>query len=147
VVTADAAALALSMGRSVAEELMADTCTIGRPTGDPVTDPVTGVVSTPLTQVYPDPSWPADHRWKHGPCMVQTYEAQEHNPEAGGATFTVQRYTVKVPVGSFAPKIGDVIDMTTAGFDPNLVGRRYRVVALLHKTRATQYRLGVEEDV
>lgn len=143
--TADDAAFALSMGRTVAVELMVDACTVGRPNGTPVTDPDTGEVTAPLAPVYPDPEWPDEHPWKHGPCKVQTYEAQESNPEAGGATFTVQRYAVHVPVGSFAPQTGDVVEITATEFDPNLVGRKYRVVALLHKSMATAYRLGVEE--
>lgn len=132
--------------RRRAESLMFDTCVISAP-GESVTDPVTDVVTTPLVQLYPDPSWPAGHRWKHGPCKVQTWEAQESNPEAGGGTFTVQRYRIDVPVGSFAPDVGHVVELKTAALDPNLAGRWYRVAALLHKTMATAYRLGVSEEV
>jgi hypothetical protein len=124
---------------------MLDTCTIGD-LGEVATDPDDGAVTTPIVPVYPDPEWPDDHPWKHGPCKVQTWEAQESNPEAGGAVLTVQRYAVHTPVGSFAPQIGHVVEIGTAALDPNLTGRRYRVVALLHKTLATAYRLGVLED-
>jgi hypothetical protein len=120
--------------RAEAESLMVDACTVGRP-GDPVTDPNTGVVTAPLTPLYA------------GKAKVQTWQAQESNPEAGGATFTVQRYAVHVPVGSFSPEVGDVVTITAAALDANLVGRKYRVVALLHKSMATAYRLGVEEMV
>jgi len=130
--------------RADAESLMLDTCTIGDP-GDPVTDPDTGEVTTPLVVKYPDPSWPDDHPRKHGPCKIQGLDPQELNPEAGGATLTVQRYRVDVPVGSFVPAVGDVVEVVTARLDPNLIGRRYRVVALLHKSFATAYRLAVEE--
>lgn len=126
------AAAALLAGRAQAESLMVDSCTIGRP-GPAVTDPDTGEITHPATQVYA------------GKAKVQTWEAQESNPEAGGATFTVQRYAVHVPVGSFAPRVDDVVTITSAALDPNLTGRRYRVVALLHKSLATAYRLGVEE--
>lgn len=119
--------------RADAESLMLDTCTIGD-LGDPVTDPDTGEVTTPLVPEY------------DGRCKVQTWEAQESNPEAGGAVLTVQRYAVHIPVGSYTPEIGHVVEIGTAGMDPNLAGRRYRVVALLHKTLATAYRLGVLED-
>lgn len=119
--------------RADAESLMLDTCTIGT-LGAPVTDPVTDVVTTPLeSSLYT------------GKAKVQGLDPQEGNPEAGGATLTVQRYRVDIPVGSYAPKIGHVVEITAARLDPNLVGRRYRVVALLHKTMATAYRLGVEE--
>lgn len=139
------AASAVRRGRAAAVRQMLDTCAIGE-LGDPVTNPDTGVVTTPLVVEYPDPDWPEDHPWKHGPCKVQTWEAQESNPEAGGAVLTVQRYQVHTPVGSFAPQIGHVVEIGTAALDPNLAGRRYRVVALLHKTLATAYRLGVTED-
>lgn len=131
--------------RADAESLMLDTCTIGDPL-DPETDPDTGEVTTPIDPRYPDPEWPEDHPWKHGPCKVQGLDPQELNLEAGGAVLTVQRYRVDVPVGSYVPAIGDVVEVGTARLDPNLVGRRYRVVALLHKSYATAYRLAVEED-
>lgn len=130
--------------RGDAESLMLDACTIGDP-GEPVTDPDTGMVTTPLTARYPDPAWPDEHPWKTGPCKIQGLDPQELNPEAGGATLTVQRYRVDVPVGAYVPAIGDVVEVGTARLDPNLVGRRYRVVALLHKSYATAYRLAVEE--
>jgi hypothetical protein len=118
--------------RADAESLMLDTCKIVRP-GDPVTDPVTDVVTTPLESLYT------------GKARVQGLDPQEGNPEAGGATLTVQRYRVDIPVGAYVPDIGHVVEITAAALDPNMVGRRYRVVALLHKTLATAYRLGVEE--
>jgi hypothetical protein len=130
--------------RRDAESAMLDRCTVGIP-GAVETDPDTGQTTPSLTAVYPDPAWPDDHPWKHGPCKVQTYEAQESNPDVGGSTRTVQRYAVHLPVGSFAPQVGAVIQLHTAAIDPNLAGRVYRVVALLHKTMATAYRLGVEE--
>lgn len=126
------ATVALLAGRARAESLMLDSCTIGD-LGDPATDPDTGEVTTPIDALYA------------GRCKVQTWEAQESNPEAGGAVLTVQRYAVHIPVGSYAPAIGHVVEVSSAALDPNLTGRRYRVVALLHKTLATAYRLGVEE--
>jgi hypothetical protein len=137
------AASTLLAGRAKAESHMLDTCTVSR-LGPPVTDPVTGVVTTPPTLVYGTLEAP-------GRCKVQTYEAQESNPEAGGGTLTLQRYRVDVPVArttaDYGPKIGDVVTIATAAVDPHMVGRQYRVVALLHKTLATAYRLGVEEVV
>lgn len=112
---------------------MVDSCTVHRVIpGETVTDPVTGVDSPATEQVYA------------GRCRVQTFEPHERNPELGGATATVQRYAVHVPVGSFEPHIGHVVTITAAALDPHLVGRVFRVVALLHKTASTAYRLGVE---
>lgn len=119
-------------GRRLAESLMTDTCTAKRVTGS-TTDPLTGVETPTYTPLYT------------GRCKVQSADPQEANPVAGGATYTVQRYTVHVPVGAFAVAIGDVFTITAASLDALLVGRTYRVVALLHKTHATAYRLAVEE--
>jgi hypothetical protein len=141
---ADAAQLALSMGREAAVELMGDECTIVR-LGEPSTDPDSVGEPPPSAQLYPDPEWPEDHPWKHGPCKVQGLDPQELNPEVGGAILTVQRYRVDIPVGGYAPAVGDVVALGVARFDPNLTGRKYRVVALLHKSYATAYRLAVEE--
>lgn len=117
--------------RFIERESLLDEGTVSRVDEMGERDPLTG--EWPMVSVY------------DGPMSVETYEAQESNPEVAGATLTVQRYIVKVPVGSFAPQIGDVVTITAAALDPNLAGREYRVVALLHKTAATAYRLGVEE--
>lgn len=139
---ADLVGFATRMGRGVAEKTMVDSCTITVPgVGEP--DPVTG--ARPRVTVYPDPEWPDDHPWKWGPCKVQSFVAQEANPEAAEAVFTVQRYRVDVPVGSFEPVVGAEVTVGTATLDPNLTGRTLRVVALLHKTAATAYRLAAEE--
>lgn len=138
----DAIRAALPRLRAQAESMMLDACTITVP-GDGEQDPVTG--ERDRVTVYPDPDWPAEHPWKHGPCKVQSVDGQEANPAAGGAIYTVQRYRVDVPVGSFAPVVGAEVTMGAVTFDPNLTGRKYRVVKLLHKTAATAYRLAVEE--
>jgi hypothetical protein len=111
---------------------MLDTCTVQTVTGE-TTDDLTGATVPIYELAYT------------GRCKVQTAEALERNPETGGATLTVQRLTVHVPVGSFAPAVGQVVTVTATALDPYLVGRQFRVVALLHKTAATAYRLGVEE--
>ena len=113
---------------------MVDSCTVAHvSTSEFTTDPVTGVDTPVTTQVYA------------GKCKVQTYEPYERNPEVGGATVTVQRYAVHVPVGSFEPEVGHVVTITAAALDSHLAGRSFRVVALLHKTASTAYRLGIEE--
>ena len=115
---------------------MLDAGTIERP-GATVNE-TTGIPT--WTKVYPaDPAAPS------GPLSVETYEAQESNPEVAGAQVTLQRYRVKVPVGTYAPAVGDRVTITASTLDANLVDHKYRVVALLHKTAATAYRLGVEE--
>ena len=120
----------IARGRNLAEALMVDTVSIARP-GDP--DPLTGRPT--MTNVYA------------GKAKVQTYQAQEARPEAGGHVYTVQRYAVHVPVGAYSPAVGDVVTVTVGTLDPLLADRTFRVVALLHKSMATAYRLAVEEVV
>lgn len=115
---------------------MLDTCTVSRVTGT-TTDEWGNV--TPVTeQVYA------------GRCKVQTFLPQEQNPEAGGATLTVQRYSVHLPVarttGDYAPLEGDIVTITASRMDPHLVGRTYRIVAPHFESTGTAYRVGVEES-
>ncbi|MGE9351547.1 DUF6093 family protein [Isoptericola variabilis] len=126
------AAGVLRRGRRSAAKLMVDVVRVVR-LGAQVVDPITGDLVQPEAEVYA------------GKAKVQTYEAQEATPAAGGHTYTVQRYAVHLPVGAYAPEVGDVVTVTAALMDPNLTGRKFRVVALLHKSLATAYRLGVEE--
>lgn len=129
----DAIAAALPGLRAQAESRMYDSCVIVD-LGDPVTA-ASGAVTVPGEVVYT------------GKCEVSTYEPYERTPEAGGTTSTVQRYKVKVPVGSYVPEVGQVVEITASRFDPNLVFRQYRVQGLLHKSAATAYRLLVDEYV
>lgn len=128
------ASSALLAGRVAAERLMLDTCTIHDGSGG--FDPESGepTLGEPIYS---------------GRCKVATYEPYERNPEAAGGTLTIQRYSVHVPVArtetDYRPDEGHVVTITAAESDPHLVGREYRVVALLHKSHATAYRLGVEE--
>lgn len=121
---------ALESGRRLAESLMVDAVAVVRPTG--AVDPLTG---EPITSaVY------------SGPAKVQTYEAFERQAEVGGGTVTVQRYTIHLPVGSYEPRVNDLVTVTAATLDANLVGRRYVVSGLLHKSFATSYRLLVDDN-
>jgi hypothetical protein len=82
-----------------------------------------------------------------GPGKVQSYEAFEQTPEAGEHRYTRQRYSVHVPVSAGSIQIGDVCTIEAASLDPQLVGRKYRVTGLLHKSQATAQRLLVDEYV
>lgn len=123
--TAESAVLA---GREAAARQMIDACTVTRENKDADPDPLG---HQPRAEVY------------SGRCKVQTWEAQEARPESAEFEYTVQRYYVHVPVGSYAPAVGDVVRIDAARMDPNLTGREFRVVALLHKSLATAYRLAV----
>ncbi|MDF2915988.1 MAG: hypothetical protein K0S70_205 [Microbacterium sp.] len=117
-------------GRKRAEALMIDAVSVSRPTG--AVNPITGQPTTSV--VYT------------GKAKVQTYEAFEKQPEVGGGTVTVQRYTVHLPIATYVPRVGDVVTVTAAVLDSNLVGRRYVVQGLLHKSFATSYRLLVDDN-
>lgn len=126
------AADAVAEGRTQAELLMFDACIVDRP-GPVVTDPDSGVAAPSLSRIY------------EGKCKVQQTIAQSSNPTAGGHSFTVQstRWDTPVSAGPFA--VNDVVTMTGAVLDPQLVGRVYRVVELFHKSGATAQRVRVEE--
>jgi hypothetical protein len=111
---------------------MVDACTVRAVTGVTVNG-TTGVSTPTYSTLYT------------GKCKVQSDSPRAANPDQGGTTMTVQRSRVDFPVGSFTPAIGHVITITASDLDPGLVGRMFRVVALLHKSMATTYRLAVEE--
>jgi len=122
---------AVFAGRSAAEALMLDTCTVHRP-GEPVTD-VDGKVTASLTLMYT------------GPCKIQQTLAQSSNPEAGGHQYTVQDTRWDTPVAAGVFEVDDVVTIIGAVLDPQLVGRVFRVTEPFHKTGATAQRTRVEE--
>lgn len=126
---------ALSRGRCMAESLMVDTCVVTRLTGETVTDPVTGVDTEVTIEVY------------SGKAKSQTYEGYEQITQTGGHTYTVQRYSVHFPVGSFVPQVGDVITWTACQHDPSLVGTSERIAGLFSKSYATAQRVFVDRGV
>jgi len=125
---------AVLAGRAAAERNMLDTCTVQAVTGSSV-DPNTGAEVPTYALVYT------------GRVKVQSGATQESTPEAGGATLTVQRSEAHFPVGAFVPAVGQVVTVTAAALDPLMAGLTFRVVALLHKSAATAYRLAVTEVV
>lgn len=125
---------AVLRGRVAAEAQMRDSCAVHRP-GQPVTDPVTGKVTAPLAPIY------------SGRCKVQQTISQASNPAAGGHSFTVQGSRVDFPVSVGPLQVSDVVTMTASVLDPQLVGRKFRVVETFHKSGATAQRTRVEEVV
>lgn len=118
-------------GRTAAESLMLDTCTVHRP-GAPSTD-ADGNVTPSLTLLYT------------GPCKIQQTLAQSSNPVAGGHAFTVQDTRWDTPVGEGPFEVNDVVTIVEAVLDPQLTGRVYRVTDPFHKSGATAQRTRVEE--
>lgn len=124
----------LARGRVAAEALMLDACTVHRP-GAVVTDPDTGVAAPSLTLVYT------------GKCKVQQTLAQSSNPEASGHAFTVLDTRWDTPVGAGPFVVDDVITMTVATEDADLVGQVFRFKEPFHKSLATAQRARVEAVV
>lgn len=118
----------------MAEALMRDTCTVTRPDdAQEVTDPVTGVVAFGGAEVYA------------GRCKIQTGQVQEATPDTAGRVVTVQRYQLHMPVDAGPVAVGDLVRITAAAHDGQLVGRTYRITATHHKTMATAQRTEILE--
>lgn len=122
----------LSRARRTAERLMVDECTIRRNLGLS-TDPDSGVVSPTYETVY------------QGKCKVQTFTNRELMKSGGEHEFIIQRYEVQIPVAAVGVQTNDEAVIDASMFDPDLVGRAYRVVGLMNKSEGTARRLGVEE--
>lgn len=111
---------------------MTDTCTITRVTGQS-TDGTTGVVSDTTSAVYT------------GACKVQVRDVDAQNPEAGDHAYTVLKLRVDIPAATTGVAVGDLVTITAAVYDAELVGKTFRVVAPFHGSLKTARRLPVEE--
>ena len=121
----------LARGRRAAEALMTDTVRVSRASGQPVTDPVTGVVSTPSMVVY------------EGIGRVQG-RATEAKTVDGVQVYVLSDLTVQLP-SVVAPISDDEVEVLSCLMDPLLVGRTFRVKAAPRKSHATMTRCEVEE--
>lgn len=115
---------------------MVDACEIARAGREPVTDPDTGVVT-----------YPTGAPFYRGRCLVQLPNVQEFDVQAGEREWTEQRARIDVPMSVTGIRIDDVVTVTGSTLDPDLVGRRYVVAGLMHKTYATARRLRCTEVV
>lgn len=112
---------------------MVDTCEVRSPATFGALDPDTGLrVETPGAVVY------------SGHCKVQTFEAHEAGPDSGDHVFSVQRSKLHLPTTAEVA-VDCIATITASALDPNLVGRRFRIGAFLHKTYATANRVQVDE--
>lgn len=122
-------------GREAAEALMVDACTIKRRSGQ-TSNPTTGDVTD---------TYAAAHYT--GKCKVQSREVEVATPEAGEQTVNTLTLRVDVPMSATGITAGDVVTITAAVYDPDLVNRSFRVVAPFHGSLKTARRLPVEEVV
>jgi hypothetical protein len=125
---------AVLAGRSAAESLMVDACTITRP-GVPVTDPDTGTVTNTSTEVYT------------GKCKVQSKDSATSSPDAGGHSFVVVSRQVHIPANSADVRDGDVVTITASLLNAFTVGNVYRVEGFTPDSFDTAARLPVKEIV
>jgi hypothetical protein len=125
---------ALARGRARAEALMVDECAVTRPdSAQELTDPHTGEVTFAGADVYV------------GRCKVQTGQVQEATPDTGGRVVTIQRYQLHLPVAVGPVRVGDLVKITAAVHDAQLVDKTYRVTATHHKSMATAQRTEITE--
>lgn len=124
--------------RRQAESLHVDQCRITRTGGarGPM-DPETGQYpERPRVAIY------------EGPCRLQVTAADAAETGAGDMALRTQGTTLQLPVEAtedVAP--GDVAEMLHSANDPAVVGRKYTVTTLHHKTHATSRRVRVTEGV
>lgn len=124
----------LTAGRQQAESLMTDTCTITRGAASPVLNESTGKYDTPGSTVY------------SGKCRVRSAgNVGSQGRDAGDAFAIVARPTISVPVGSASFVTGDLVTLTDAPLNPQLVGARFKVLSVSDQSQPTALRLECEE--
>ncbi len=125
---------ALASGRRAAERGMTDTCTVTYKTGATTQDETTGrevpVYGTRFTSK----------------CKVQARSVSVQESEAGGRMVATSTLEVHLPISAPAVEVDDVVEVTAAAHDPQLVGRRFRVVAPVAKSHPTARRFHVEVE-
>ena len=131
----DAVRTALPQLRAQAEALMTDSCTIVRE-GEPVYNPDTNEVEVSTEEVYT------------GRCRVQVTDSLDVRVvDFGGRAVNTSRVTVSIPVGSEQVAPEDVVTITAAAHNDQLVGKVYRVEGAPEKSHATAIRLRCQEIV
>lgn len=122
----------LLAGRAFLTASLSETCTIQHPTGTGTTNPVNGVVTPQLTTTY-----------TNQPCKVAASNPSPSTvAEAGLVTLSP---TITLPVEVVGVQDQDIITITAAQNDPELVGRVYRVLGPTHRDWVTRRQLSVIE--
>lgn len=124
----------LARGQRAAEALMLDACTVKYATGTSFNSS-TGLDETTYTTRFTSA------------CKVQARELQSNERDAGGAERTTVRLSVHLPISAGAVETDDILTITAAPHDSQLVGRVFRILAPGGKSFATARRLEVEEVV
>lgn len=78
-------------------------------------------------------------------CKVQARDLQATERDSGGHEAALVRLSVHLPMSAGAVEVDDLLTITAATYDAQLVGRVFRVLAPVGKSFATARRLEVEE--
>lgn len=125
---------ALVRGRERAEELMVDTGELRGPDIRGALDPDTGQYAvTPGPLKYT------------GKAKIQTTDTIGNRSDAAERIVMTTRFELHLPMSAPAAAVDDVWTPATSNLDQELVGRRFRVASLIHKSLMTARRLAVEE--
>lgn len=125
---------ALPEMRRLAEELMIDA---GELRGPDVKGPL-----NPTTGQYP--MTPGELKYA-GKAKVQTTDTIGNKGDAAERVVMTTRFELHLPMDAPAAEVDDIWTHTSSVLDPQLVGRRFRVASLVHKSFMTARRLAVEE--
>lgn len=77
-------------------------------------------------------------------CKIQSRDLDSVERDAGGHESTAIRVTLHLPVSAGLVAVDDVVTVTACVFDPQLVGRSFRVLAPVGKSFASARRVEVE---
>jgi len=80
-----------------------------------------------------------------GVVKVQTTDTIGNANDAAERVVMRTRFEVHLPMSAPAAAVDDVFTIAASVLDPELVGRRFRVVSLVHKSFMTARRLALEE--
>lgn len=123
----------VSRGRRAIESLMVDACTVVRITSQATND-LTAAVADTTAALYA------------GKCRIQLQAKAHARAEDVGEDYVrLLRIEVQLPMTVTGLRTQDVITITSSALDPDLVGRKFRVRDLMHKTHATARRVLAEE--
>jgi hypothetical protein len=128
------AASLIARGQRAAEALMVDTCTVKYQSGTSLNG-TTGLEEPVYTTRFTSA------------CKVQSRALVAQERDAGGHEATLVRLSIHLPISAGAVEVDDIVTITAATHDTQLVGRTFRVLSPVGKSFATARRIEVEETV
>lgn len=115
---------AMLRGQLAAVALMVDACQITRRSTQ-TTNPDTGVITQNYSVIYT------------GICRIQRRTMFDRPHSSGEAYVYMLAVEVQLPISAIGPTTEDIVTVTTATYDPDLLSRVFTVRGLSHKTHAT----------